>query len=269
MNDAPIGIFDSGVGGLTVARAVINQLQNESVTYFGDTKNCPYGPRPLPEVRELAFDVMDNLVDQGVKMLVIACNTASAAVLEEAKENYGKLGIPVVGVIDPAARRAMRISRSGKIGVIGTQATISSGSYDRALDQPGLQITSAACPRFVEFAEAGITTGSELLEVAEEYLAPIKAAGVDTLVLGCTHYPLLHGVISYVMGKDVTLVSSAAETAQDVYHELTTAQMLRSEKSGPPTYTFNTSGDAEDFRSHARRFLGPEVKHVQEINTGA
>lgn len=269
MNDAPIGIFDSGVGGLTVARAIIDDLQNESVTYFGDTKNCPYGSRPLSEVRELAFGVMDNLVAQGVKMLVIACNTASAAVLDEAQETYRELGVPVVGVIEPAARRAIQISRNGKIGVIGTQATVNSGSYDRALAKSGLQVTSAACPRFVEFAEAGITTGEELLEVAEGYLAPIKAAGVDTLVLGCTHYPLLHGVISYVMGKDVTLVSSAAETAQDVYHELTTSQMLRPENSGAPIYTFNTSGDAEHFRKQARRFFGPEVRHVQKINTGA
>ena len=210
MNDAPIGIFDSGVGGLTVARAILDQLPNESVLYIGDTLNGPYGPKPLAEVRSHALAVMDDLVEAGVKMLVIACNSASAAVLRDARERYSVgHGVPVVEVILPAARRAVAASRTGKVGVIGTRATIESGAYEDAFAvAPGLQLITRACPRFVEFVEAGVTSGPEVLAVAHEYLDPIRAAGVDTLVLGCTHYPLLTAVISYVMGEDVTLVST-------------------------------------------------------------
>ena len=266
MNDAPIGIFDSGVGGLTVARAVIDQLPNESIVYVGDTANTPYGPKSIQEVRELALTVMDRLVDEGVKLLVIACNSASAAVLRDARERYtvGR-GIPVVEVIQPAVRRAVAATRNHKIGVIGTAATVASKAYDDAFAAAvDLQITSAACPRFVEFVEQGITSGPELLAVAEEYLGPIKAAGVDTLVLGCTHYPLLTGAISYVMGEDVTLVSSAEETAKDVYRTLVAHDLQRSAK-GAPTLTFKATGDAESFEKLARRFLGPEVTKVEEI----
>jgi glutamate racemase len=266
VNDAPIGIFDSGVGGLTVARAVIDQLPNESIVYVGDTANTPYGPKSIQEVRELALTVMDRLVDEGVKLLVIACNSASAAVLRDARERYtvGR-GIPVVEVIQPAVRRAVAATRNHKIGVIGTAATVASKAYDDAFAAAvDLQITSAACPRFVEFVEQGITSGPELLAVAEEYLGPIKAAGVDTLVLGCTHYPLLTGAISYVMGEDVTLVSSAEETAKDVYRTLVAHDLQRSAK-GAPTLTFKATGDAESFEKLARRFLGPEVTKVEEI----
>lgn len=266
MNDAPIGIFDSGVGGLTVARAVIDQLPNESIIYVGDTANTPYGPKSIQEVRELALSVMDRLVDEGVKLLVIACNSASAAVLRDARERYtvGR-GIPVVEVIQPAVRRAVAATRNHKIGVIGTSATITSKAYDDAFAAAvDLHITSAACPRFVEFVEQGITSGPELLAVAEEYLGPIRDAGVDTLVLGCTHYPLLTGAISYVMGEDVTLVSSAEETAKDVYRTLVAHNLQRANKSAP-TLTFKATGDAESFEKLARRFLGPEVTKVEEI----
>lgn len=266
MNDAPIGIFDSGVGGLTVARAVIDQLPNESIIYVGDTANTPYGPKGIQEVRELALAVMDRLVDEGVKLLVIACNSASAAVLRDARERYtvGR-GIPVVEVIQPAVRRAVASTRNRKIGVIGTSATITSKAYDDAFAAAvDLHITSAACPRFVEFVEQGITSGPELLAVAEEYLGPIRDAGVDTLVLGCTHYPLLTGAISYVMGEDVTLVSSAEETAKDVYRTLVAHNLQRTSKSAP-TFTFKATGDAESFEKLARRFLGPEVTKVEEI----
>lgn len=266
MNDAPIGIFDSGVGGLTVARAVIDQLPNESIIYVGDTANTPYGPKSIQEVRELALAVMDRLVDEGVKLLVIACNSASAAVLRDARERYtvGR-GIPVVEVIQPAVRRAVAASRNRKIGVIGTSATITSKAYDDAFAAAvDLHITSGACPRFVEFVEQGITSGPELLAVAEEYLAPIRDAGVDTLVLGCTHYPLLTGAISYVMGEDVTLVSSAEETAKDVYRTLVAHNLQRTATSAP-TLTFKATGDAESFEKLARRFLGPEVTKVEEI----
>jgi glutamate racemase len=266
VNDAPIGIFDSGVGGLTVARAVIDQLPNESIIYVGDTANTPYGPKSIQEVRDLALAVMDRLVDEGVKLLVIACNSASAAVLRDARERYtvGR-GIPVVEVIQPAVRRAVAATRNHKIGVIGTSATITSKAYDDAFAAAvDLHITSAACPRFVEFVEQGITSGPELLAVAEEYLGPIRDAGVDTLVLGCTHYPLLTGAISYVMGEDVTLVSSAEETAKDVYRTLVAHNLQRTNKSAP-TLTFKATGDAESFEKLARRFLGPEVTKVEEI----
>jgi glutamate racemase len=266
VNDAPIGIFDSGVGGLTVARAVIDQLPNESIIYVGDTANTPYGPKSIQEVRDLALAVMDRLVDEGVKLLVIACNSASAAVLRDARERYtvGR-GIPVVEVIQPAVRRAVASTRNRKIGVIGTSATITSKAYDDAFAAAvDLHITSAACPRFVEFVEQGITSGPELLAVAEEYLGPIRDAGVDTLVLGCTHYPLLTGAISYVMGEEVTLVSSAEETAKDVYRTLVAHNLQRTMKSAP-TLTFKATGDAESFEKLARRFLGPEVTKVEEI----
>ncbi|WP_250506690.1 glutamate racemase [Bowdeniella massiliensis] len=268
MSAAPIGMFDSGVGGLTVARAVIDQLPRESVHYIGDTAHCPYGPRPIAQVRSLALDIMDELVDQGVKALVIACNSASSAAAHDARERYtrGK-GIPVIEVIHPAVRRAVAASRNGRVGVIGTEATITSGAYQDAFSvAPGLTITAAACPRFVEFVEAGITTGDELLAIAEDYLAPIRDAGVDTLVLGCTHYPLLTGVISYVMGEDVTLVSSAEETAKDVYRRLTATGML-APADNIPRHQFRATGDARAFQQLASRFLGPEVTAVEEAVT--
>ena len=231
MNDAPIGIFDSGVGGLTVARAILDQLPGERLLYIGDTANSPYGPKPLEQVRSMALNVMDELVDSGVKMLVIACNTATAAALDEARERYTKgMGIPAIEVISPAARTAAALTRSGRVGVIATAGTVNSGAYARALQGiPGLNLTQQACPRFVQLAEAGITTGPQVLDVAKEYLEPLQAAAVDTLVLGCTHYPLLAGPISYVMGRNVALVSSSEETAKDVYRELAARDLLHSD----------------------------------------
>ncbi|MFM6966973.1 MAG: glutamate racemase [Rhodoluna sp.] len=266
MNDAPIGIFDSGVGGLTVARAIIDQLPNESIVYLGDTLNSPYGTKSIPEVRELALEVMDRLVDEGVKLLVIACNTASAAVLRDARERYTEgRGIPVVEVIQPAVRRAVAATRNSRVGVIGTNATITSKSYDDAFAAAvDLQITSVACPAFVDYVERGVTSGSELLQVAEQYLRPIKDAGVDTLVLGCTHYPLLTGALSYVMGDDVTLVSSAEETAKDVYRTLVAHDLLRT-SSEKPSLRFQATGDEKSFGILARRFLGPEVANVEKV----
>ena len=253
-----------------MARAIIDQLPNESIIYVGDTANGPYGPRPLQQVRELAISVMDRLVDEGVKVLVIACNTASAAVLRDARERYtvGR-GIPVVEVIQPAVRRAVSATRNQHVGVIGTSATVASKAYDDAFAAAvDLKISSAACPDFVEFVERGITSGPELMAAAETYLAPIKAAGVDTLVLGCTHYPLLSGAISYVMGDDVTLVSSAEETAKDVYRTLVANNLLRTSTSAP-TLRFQATGDAKPFGRLARRFLGPEVTVVEHLPEGA
>jgi glutamate racemase len=266
VNNAPIGIFDSGVGGLTVARAIIDQLPNESVIYLGDTANTPYGTKSIQEVRTLALEVMDHLVDEGVKLLVIACNTASAAVLRDARERYTEgRGIPVVEVIQPAVRRAVAATRNGKVGVIGTTATIASRAYDDAFAAAvDFEIISAACPDFVDYVERGITSGPEVIALASGYLQSIKAAEVDTLVLGCTHYPLLTGALGYVMGENVTLVSSAEETAKDVYRTLVAHNLLRSDTS-KPTLRFQATGDAQSFAKLARRFLGPEVQSVEQI----
>jgi len=261
MSNAPIGIFDSGVGGLTVARAILDQLPNESTLYIGDTARGPYGPRPLAEVRDFALETLDFLVDQGVKALVIACNTASAAMLRDARERYS---VPVIEVIQPAVRRAVAATRSGRVGVIGTRATIDSKAYlDAFAAAPQLKIESIACPLFVEFVERGETSGSAITEVAREYLQPMIDAEIDTLVLGCTHYPLLTGVISYVMGNGVSLVSSAEETAKDLYRVLVENSLLREPSPTPATHTFLATGDARAFEVLARRFLGPEVGSVQ------
>ena len=265
MNDAPIGIFDSGVGGLTVARSILDQLPLESLHYIGDTANSPYGPKPIAAVRAMALEIMDRLVDEGVKMLVIACNSASAAVLRDARERYTvRHGVPVVEVILPAARRAMAATRTGRVGVIGTRATIDSRAYDDAFAiAQGVELVSQACPDFVSLVESGTTSGPEALAGAQRDQAPGREAGVDTLVLGCTHYPLLTGPISYVMGEGVTLVSSAEETAKDVYRTLVAHDLARSAQAGPPQHRFVATGDPASFHTLARRFLGPEVTAVE------
>ena len=258
-SDSPIGVFDSGVGGLTVARAIIDQLPHESLLYVGDTARGPYGPRSLAQVRSFSLEILDELVDAGVKALVIACNTASAAMLRDARERYS---VPVIEVIQPAVRRAVFATRTGKIGVIGTQATIESGAYtDAFAAAPHLEITSIACPLFVEYVERGETSGAAITEIAKNYLAPLREAEIDTLVLGCTHYPLLTGVISYVMGEGVTLVSSAEETAKDLYRVLVEDELLRGDEKA--NYKFVATGNTEQFSSLARRFLGPEVVRVE------
>jgi glutamate racemase len=255
--DLPIGMVDSGVGGFTVARAVLDQLPHESLRYVGDTANGPYGPKPIAEVRGHALALMDDLVASGVKLLVIACNSASAACLRDARERYD---VPVIEVILPAVRRAVAATRNGKVGVIGTIATVTSGAYQDAFAAaPDVEVTAAACPRFAEFVERGVTSGRQLLGLAESYLAPLNAAGVDTLVLGCTHYPLLTGLLSVVMGPDVTLVSSAEETAKDVYRVLTEMDLLRPDDAPPPQHLFRATGPAEPFDRLGRRFLGPEL----------
>jgi glutamate racemase len=263
VTDAPIGIFDSGFGGLTVARAVIDQLPHESVLYLGDTARQPYGMKPLGEVREYALECLDHLVDHGVKTLVIACNSASAAVLRDARERYD---VPVVEVILPATRRAVAATRSGRIGVICTRATAESQAYDDAFvaAPPTTNLVTRACPRFVEFVEAGVTSGPELLAAAHEYLDPLVAQQIDTLILGCTHYPLLTGVISYVLGDGVTLVSSAEETAKDVYRVLV-ARGLDRGTDALPVYRFLTTGQPGEFEAIGRRFLGPELEQVSQF----
>lgn len=254
MADSPIGVFDSGYGGLTVARAILDQLPHESVAYFGDTARAPYGPRPIAQTRAFALECLDRLVDHGVKVLVIACNTASAAVLHDARERYD---VPVVEVIRPAVRRAVAATRNDKVGVISTLGTHQSGAYlDAFAAAPQLEVISRPCPRFVEFVERGVTGGPELVSLAHEYLDPLRERSIDTLVLGCTHYPLLTGVIQYVMGEAVSLVSSAEETAKDVYRVLSDADLLRADDLPAPTHAFTTTGDPEEFRRLATRFLG-------------
>jgi len=257
-NSAPIGIFDSGVGGLTVARAILDQLPTERLRYVGDTANGPYGPLPIAQVRRHALRVADALVADGVKMLVLACNTASAACLRDARERYD---VPVVEVVLPAVRRAVAATRNGRIGVIGTRATVTSGAYEDAFAAAAhVRVTSVACPRFVDFVERGITSGRQVLGLAQGYLEPLQRAGVDTLVLGCTHYPLLSGVIQLAIGPDVTLVSSAEETAKDVLRVLTERDLLADTDEPASGHVFLATGDVEQFNRLARRFLGPQIE---------
>jgi glutamate racemase len=200
---------------------------------------------------------MDGLVESGVKALVIACNSASSACLRDARERYD---VPVVEVILPAVRRAVSATRNGRVGVIGTIATVTSGAYEDAFAAAShVDVVTAACPRFAEFVERGVTSGRQLLGLAEAYLAPLNQAGVDTLVLGCTHYPLLTGLLSVVMGDEVTLVSSAEETAKDVYRVLLRSGLLRPDDAPPPEHVFTATGPTEPFERLARRFLGPSV----------
>jgi glutamate racemase len=265
--DASIGMFDSGVGGLTVARAVLDQLPHEALHYVGDTIHSPYGPKPIADVRRYALEVMDDLVATGVKALVIACNSASAACLHDARERYQ---VPVIEVVLPAVRRAVAVTGNGRVGVIGTVATVTSGAYEDAFAAAsGIEVFSAACPRFAEFVERGVTSGRQLLGLAEAYLAPLNQAGIDTLVLGCTHYPLLTGLLSVVMGEQVTLVSSAEETAKDVYRVLLRQGLLRPDEAPPPRHVFRATGPAEQFTRHSRRFLGPDIAALVDGDSGA
>jgi len=260
-----VGVFDSGFGGLTVARALVDQLPGEDMIYLGDTARAPYGPKSIPVIREYALECLDYLVAQGVKALVIACNSASSAVLRDARERYD---IPVFEVIGPAARRAVRLTRNGRVGVVCTAATAASRSYDDALSAvPDVELATVACPRFVDFVEAGITGGPELLEVARGYLAPLREEGIDTLILGCTHYPLLSGVISYVMGPDVVLVSSAEECARKAYVALTDLGMI-GDGSRHPDWRFLTTGSPQRFEGIGRRLMGGFVAQAERVEVG-
>lgn len=262
----PIGIFDSGVGGLTVARAIRDSLPHESLVYIGDTAHSPYGTKTISEVREYALEVLDMLVAQGVKMLVIACNTASAAMLRDARERYD---IPVIEVIQPAVRAAVAATRNKRVGVVATTATINSQAYNDAFAAASdIKLFTVAAPKFVEFVEAGQTTGPEVLRAAKEYLQPLIDANVDTLVLGCTHYPFLRGVISYVMGENVRLVASDNETAKDVFRELVNQKLDRITPE-EPSYTYEETGEnSAEFLRLAKQFFGPVVDHVDYTPTG-
>jgi glutamate racemase len=262
VDDRPIGVFDSGFGGLTVARALIDLLPGEDVVYFGDTGRYPYGPRPLDDVRDFARQITDMLVREAdVKMVVVACNTAAAAALDLLRFEHE---VPVVGVIDPGVRAAVAASRNRRIGVIGTVGTIGSGAYQRAVrsQRAGVDLTCAACPGFVEFVERGETGSEQVHVLAQRLLAPVKQAGVDTLLLGCTHYPFLARTIGDVMGPDVVLVSSAEETAFEVLAILDETGIGRRTAS-KGRHRFVSSGDATWFREVGRRLLGPEIDDVE------
>ena len=251
-------MFDSGFGGLTVARALMDLLPGEDLVYIGDTGRYPYGSKPLSDVRTYATELANSLVDDfGAKAIVVACNTATAAGLEELRAT---LPVPIIDVVEPGARSIVRATTSGRVGVIGTVGTISSGAYPAAIERTGapVNLVAAACPGFVEFVERGQTTGDEVTVLAERLLAPIRDVGIDALLLGCTHYPFLARTISDVMGPAVTLVSSADETAFAARDRLVELGLLRTD-GAPGHHRFLSSGDIDLFRELGGRLLGPEL----------
>ncbi len=258
----PIGVFDSGLGGLTVVRAMLDLVPGADVVYFGDTGRFPYGPKPAEEVLKYSLEIVDLLLEHEARMIVVACNSAAAAALDHLRD---RLDIPVVGVIEPGLRAARGATRTGRVGVIGTVGTIASGAYQRTAAEldPRLELACAACPGFVEFVEEGDIDSDQVHVLAERLLAPIRQACVDTLVLGCTHYPLLARTIADVMGPEVVLVSSAEETAFEVRAELDEPDRDRRDANAPRRVKFMTSGDPSTFRELGARFLGPEVEHVE------
>ena len=262
MDDRPIGVFDSGFGGLTVARALIDLLPAEDIVYFGDTGRYPYGPRPLDEVRSFSQQISEMLVAvHDVKMVVVACNTAAAAALDLLRFEHD---VPVVGVIDPGVRAAIAVTSNQRVGVIGTVGTVKSGAYQRAMrsHRAPVELTCAACPGFVEFVERGETDSEQVHVLAERLLAPVKEARVDTLLLGCTHYPFLARTIGDVMGRGVVLVSSADETAFEVRAILEDTGLVR-RTAGKGAHRFVSSGDVATFRELGPKLLGPELEDVE------
>src|SRR5438477_6956130 len=260
-------MFDSGFGGLTVARPLIDLLPNEDLVYIGDTGRYPYGPRPLDEVREFARQITQKLVgEHDVKMVVVACNTASAAALDMLRFEHD---VPLIGVIDPGVRAAVRVTSNNRVGVIGTVGTIGSGAYQRAVHalRAPVTLTCAACPGFVEFVERGETDTEQVHVLAERLLAPLHAARVDTLLLGCTHYPFLARTIGEVLGREVVLVSSADETAFEVRAILGETGLVR-RSAAKASRRFVSSGDVELFRRLGSRLLGPELSHVEGWSWG-
>jgi glutamate racemase len=266
MERRPVGMFDSGSGGLTVARAFIDLLPGEDLVYVGDTARYPYGPRPLAQVRGYAHQIARHLVDDyDVKALVVACNTAAAAAIDEIRE---ALPVPVVGVIEPGTRALVAATRTGRVGVVGTVGTIASGAYQRAVAATGepVELTCAACPGFVEFVERGDTSSDQVHVLAERLLAPVREAKVDTLLLGCTHYPYLARTISDVMGPDVVLVSSADETAFEVRRRLVELGLAEPTGDRQGSRRFVVSGDTDHFRQLGYRLLGPELDHAERVD---
>jgi glutamate racemase len=263
-NSAPVGVFDSGIGGLTVAQEVIRQLPHESVIYFGDTARVPYGPKSPDTVRRYSREIAAFLGEQGVKSIVIACNTATAHALGALRD---ELDMPVIGVVEPGARAAVAATRGGHIGVIGTVGTIKSGAYERAIRaiEPDVMITARACPLFVPLVEEGWTEHEATRLIAREYLEPMLDAEIDTLVLGCTHYPLLKPLLRDVLGPDVRLIDSAEETAAETARTLNEAR-LAADPSAAPAYRFIASDDPLQFLQLGQRFLGSTMEGV-EIRT--
>lgn len=257
---APIGVFDSGLGGLTVAHAIMRQLPSESLVYFGDTARVPYGPKSPDTVRRYSREIARYLLGEGVKAIVVACNTATAHALPALRE---ELDVPVIGVVEPGARAAVRASRSGRVGVIATNGTIRSGAYVRAIHdaQPDVDVLALACPLFVPLVEEGWTEHDATRAIAREYLEPFRDHGVDTLVLGCTHYPLLKPLIAEIMGPDVRLIDSAEETAADTRRML--AEHGLAAADGPAAYRFVASDDKEQFLALGQRFLGDVIEGVE------
>lgn len=262
MDDRPIGIFDSGFGGLTVARALIDLLPGEDVVYFGDTARYPYGSKSLDDVRAYSSQITALLLDRyDVKMVVVACNTASAAALEFLQFSFD---VPVIGVINPGVRAAIAVTTNRRVGVIGTVGTIASGAYQRSVQshRAGVEFSAVACPGFVEFVEKGDTTSDEVRILAERLLAPVKSFGVDTLLLGCTHYPFLARAIGEVMGRGVVLVSSADETAFEVLNILEDTGLMR-RSAGKGAHRFVSSGDVAWFQQLGAQLFGPELDRVE------
>lgn len=264
MDNRPIGIFDSGVGGLTVARSIIDLLPNENVIYLGDSARGPFGPKPLDDVRDYTFEIISFLQDEGVKLVVIACNTAASAALERARAHFA--GLPLMGVVEPGIHAGLAATRTGRIGLIGTAGTVEAGAYDAALAatrKPAF-LFKAACPAFVDYVERGETEGDEVEALARSYLEPLMSEDIDTLILGCTHYPLLAKTIKTVVGESVTLVDSADSTAFEVADLLSSVGQRRV-AAEPAWHRFVSSGDSEAFAALGERFLGPEVKGVEQI----
>lgn len=265
MNRA-IGVIDSGVGGLTVAREIIRQLPKERIIYLGDTARCPYGPRPRKEVRKFTWELTNYLLAYDIKMLVIACNTATSVVLEEMQ---AELSIPVIGVIHPGARTALKVTENHHVGVIGTVGTIESRAYEHALlaIHNGVTVESLACPPFVPLVENGMFGEDEALEAVECTLGPLKRTNIDTLILGCTHYPILGPVIQRVMGKDVQLISSGDETAREVSTILYHSGLLHQEDE-QDDHLFLTTGATEKFKEIASSWFGQPIENVHHISLG-
>lgn len=266
MNPAPLGVFDSGIGGLTVARAVFERLPQESVVYFGDTARVPYGPKSPDTVRRYSAEILGYLLHRGVKAVVVACNTSTAHALEYLRT---QATVPVVGVIEPGAQAAVAASRSGRIGVIGTAGTMASGAYERAIHalSPEATVVSQACPLFVPLVEEGWFQHAATELVAREYLAPIASRQVDTLVLGCTHYPLLKPLLHRVLGTSVRLIDSAEETAKALC-EILERQGLATPAGAPPVHRFVVSDDEPHFRRVGARFLGEKLQDVEVVPLG-
>jgi len=263
---APIGVFDSGIGGLTVVRELMRQLPNESIIYFGDTARVPYGPKSPDTVLRYSREITGFLCEQGVKALVIACNTATAHALAALREEND---LPIIGVIEPGSRAAARSTISGRVGVIGTQGTINSRAYERAIAAvaPNAQITALACPLFVPLAEEGWLDTEATRLIAKEYLAPIAERHVDTLVLGCTHYPLLKEVIGRSVGREVRLIDSAAETAAETATTLRDAGLAHA-ATDDARYRFIASDAPEQFLRVGQRFLGSSIDRVETVTLG-